>query len=79
MFKLLDMSGSHSDINKAKTSTFGIRSRFTQRFTHNQTRLGDAEKTRAKTRKKPKQETINEVIHENIYDLDEIDSKFEGS
>lgn len=72
MFKLADTSGSYGDVSQK--GTLGLRNRFVQRFTRKETRFNDTENilgvSKGKSRKKIKKD--------NIYDIDEVDSKFEG-
>ena len=79
MFKLKEFP-STSDINVGKT--LGFKSRLTQKFTRRTTRSDDIEHvhivggSKPKHRKKSKKEPV--LFHENIYDVDEVDSKFES-
>ena len=78
MFKLADVSGSHNDITRRRT--LGFRNRLVQRFTRKETRFDDTENilgaSKGKSRKKTRKEPV--WFHDNIYDMDEVDSKFEG-
>ena len=78
MFKLADASGSYGDVSQK--GTLGFKNRFVQRFTRKETRFDDTENilgvSKGKSRKKIKKESA--WIHDNIYDIDEVDSKFEG-
>jgi len=78
MFKLGDVSGSFGDISREET--FGFRSRLMQRFTRKHVRFDDTENiigiSKAKSKKKVKKEPV--WFYDNIYEMDEVDSKFEG-
>lgn len=79
MFRAANASDSSNDINKEKT--LGLKNRLAK-FT----RIGRSESDdttnilgdgKTKARKKTKKEPA--WVHEHIYDVDEIDSKFEGN
>lgn len=74
MFKLTDVPGSFSDIINQR-GTLGFRSRLTKKFTLKETKFDGARNT-PKSKKKTKKEPV--WYHDNIYDVDEVDSKFEG-
>ena len=75
MFKLADASGSYGDVSQK-----GALNRLAQRLSRKETRFDDAENilgvSKGKSRKKTKKEPA--WMHGNIYDIDEVDSKFEG-
>ena len=78
MFKLGDASGSFGDVSKEEI--FGFKNRLMQRFTRKQVRFDDMENiieaSKAKSRKKTRKEPV--WFCDNIYEMDEVDSKFEG-
>ena len=79
MFKLADASGSYGDVSQK--GALGFRNRLVQTFTRKETRFDDTENilgvSKGKSKKKTKKEPI--WFHDNIYDIDEVDSKFEGN
>ena len=71
--------GSADDVNKG--GSLGFRNRVARRFTRKEESEYDdtvniIDPGRRKTRKKTRKDQT--WIHENIYDIDEVDSKFEG-
>lgn len=77
MFRL--SVGSSDDVNKE--GTLGFRNRAKRRFTQKEESEYDdtvniIDSNKRKTRKKTRKDQT--WVHENIYDIDEVDSKFEG-
>lgn len=78
MFKLANIPNSVDDLNRRKT--LGFRNRLTKRFTRKEkVDSSDAENILGKRKTKHKNKKDPAWTHDNIYDMDEVDSKFEGS
>ena len=69
--------GSFDDVNKE--GTLGFRNKIAKKFAHKDEyddTVNIINADRRKTRKKTRKDQT--WVHENIYDIDEVDSKFEG-
>ena len=69
--------GSFDDVNKEET--LGFRNKIAKKFAHKNEyddTVNIINADRGKSRKKTRKDQT--WVHENIYDIDEVDSKFEG-